>query len=98
VIGAPLLGKWMAATAAGGSFRYTRNEHLTMWQLTLPQVATTLAAALAAYGTFNPAGQRLIDDKLLNVVPVLTQRFLPRMLREEAASTVGAMPKNDKRG
>jgi len=64
---------------------------------------------LAAYGTFNPAGKRQIDDKLLNVVPVLmlttsifgpvlTERFLPRMLREEAASTAGAMPNNDKRG
>jgi hypothetical protein len=62
-----------------------------MWSLTLPQVAATLAATLVAFDTFDPAGQRLIDSRLLNVVlvlmlttsilgPVLTERFAPRML------------------
>ena len=66
-----------------------------MWSLTLPQVAATLAATLAAFNTYNPAGQRLLDDQLLNVVlvlmlttsilgPVLTERFAPRLLEEEA--------------
>lgn len=67
---------------------------MTVWSLTLPQVAATLAAALAAYGTMNPAGQRLVDQHLLNVIlvlvlttsilgPVLTQRFAPRMLEDK---------------
>jgi len=67
-----------------------------MWSLTLPQVAATLAATLAAYATYNPAGERLIDRELLNVVlvlmlttsilgPVLTERFAPRLLEDEAA-------------
>jgi Kef-type K+ transport system membrane component KefB len=95
VIGALLLGKWIAVAVAGRSFRYTRITRLTMWSLTLPQVAATLAATLVAYNTFDAAGQRLIDGKLLNVVlvlmvatsftgPVLTQRFLPQMVREDS--------------
>jgi hypothetical protein len=44
---------------------------MTMWSLTLPQVAATLAATLVAFDTRNAAGQRLIDSRLLNVVLVL---------------------------
>jgi Kef-type K+ transport system membrane component KefB len=95
VIGALLAGKGIATEVAGRAFGYTRIERLTMWSLTLPQVAATLAATLVAYNTFDPAGHRLLDDKLLNVVlvlmlttailgPVLTERFLPRMMREDA--------------
>jgi hypothetical protein len=40
---------------------------MTMWSLTLPQVAATLAATLVAFDTRNPAGQRLIDNRLLNL-------------------------------
>jgi Kef-type K+ transport system membrane component KefB len=97
VIGALLLGKGIATTVAGRAFGYSHITRLTMWSLTLPQVAATLAAALVAYDTFDPAGHRLIDAKLLNVVlvlmlttailgPVLTERFLPRMINEEAAT------------
>jgi len=64
-----------------------------MWSLTLPQVAATLAATLVAFNTFDPAGQRLIDRRMLDVVlvlmlstatlgPVLTQQFAPGMLKE----------------
>ena len=66
-----------------------------MWALTLPQVAATLAAAIVAYDTRNAAGQRMLDDTMLNAVlvlmlvtsilgPVLTERFAPRMLNEAA--------------
>jgi Kef-type K+ transport system membrane component KefB len=91
VIGALLVGKWIAVQIAGRAFGYTQVTRWTMWSLTLPQVAATLAATLVAYDTFDPAHRRLIDAQLLNVVlvlmlttsiigPVLTQRFLPRML------------------
>jgi len=62
-----------------------------MWALTLPQVAPTLAAALVAYDTLNPAWQRLVDGHLLNAVlvlvtsilgPTLTERFAPALLQE----------------
>jgi Kef-type K+ transport system membrane component KefB len=101
VIGALLVGKWIAVQIAGRAFGYTQVTRWTMWSLTLPQVAATLAATLVAYDTFDPAHRRLIDAQLLNVVlvlmlttsiigPVLTQRFLPRMLAEGSAGTCGA--------
>ena len=91
VILALVVGKWIAAELAGRAFHYSSAERLTVWSLTLPQVAATLAGALVAYDTFNKTGQRLIDGRLLNVVlvlmlttailgPVLTARFAPRML------------------
>ena len=85
-----LLGKWMAAWAIGHAFGYTLDEQLTIWSLTLPQVAATLAATLVAHETLGAAGQRLLDDRMLNVVlvlvfatsilgPVLTERFASRL-------------------
>jgi hypothetical protein len=50
---------------AGHAFKYTSAGRLTMWSLTLPQVATTLAAMLIAFNTFDPLHQRLIDDRML---------------------------------
>ncbi len=93
VILALVVGKLIAAEIAGRAFHYSSAERLTVWSLTLPQVAATLAAALVAYDTLNSAGQRLVDGRLLNVVlvlmlstailgPVLTERFAPRMLPE----------------
>ncbi|MEM9092615.1 MAG: cation:proton antiporter [Cyanobacteria bacterium P01_F01_bin.53] len=41
-----LLAKFLAAAIAGIWFRYSRIQILTMWSLSLPQVAATLAAAL----------------------------------------------------
>jgi Na+:H+ antiporter len=92
VIGALLIGKGVAAEVAGRVFKYSRAARLTMWSLTLPQVAATLAATLVAFNTYDPAGQRLLDGRLLNVVlvlvlatsilgPVLTDRFAPLMMR-----------------
>jgi hypothetical protein len=64
---------------------------MTIWSLTLPQVAATLAATLVGFDTFNPAGERLITGEILDVVfvlilvtatlgPVMTQRDAPLML------------------
>jgi Kef-type K+ transport system membrane component KefB len=97
VVGALLLGKWIAAQSIGRAFGYSRYARLTMWSLTLPQVAATLAATLTALNTFDPAGKRLIDDDLLHVVfvlllttsilgPFLTARFAPRMIHDEPNS------------
>jgi Na+:H+ antiporter len=71
VILALVVGKWLAAEIAGRAFHYASAARLTVWSLTLPQVAATLAAALVAYDTFNRAAQRLIDGGLLNVVLVV---------------------------
>ncbi len=98
VIGTLFVGKWIAVQVAGHAFGYSPITRWTMWSLTLPQVAATLAAALVAYDTFDLDHELLIDAELLNVVlvlmlstsiigPVLTQLFLPRMLEEEAVGT-----------
>lgn len=61
-----------------------------MESLTLPQVAATLAAALVGFQTTNAAGERLIDQAMLNTIlvlvvvtsllgPVMTQRFLRQL-------------------
>ena len=91
IIAALLVGKWIAAWVVGRIFDYSRDEQLTVWSLTLPQVAATLAATLVAHDTLRAAGQRLLDDRMLNVVlvlvlvtailgPVLTERFAPRLV------------------
>jgi len=93
IILALLVGKWVAAEIAVRAFKYSRAARMTMWSLTLPQVAATLAATLVAYDTFNPTGQRLVDGHLLNAVlvlmlvtsilgPTLTERFAPALLQE----------------
>ncbi len=63
--------KFIAAYIAKLLYRYNNDELLTMWSLSLPQVAATLAAALVAYQTVNSANERLINDAVLNSVIVL---------------------------
>jgi len=98
IIGALLVGKWIAAWAVGHVFGYSLNERLNIWSLTLPQVAATLAATLVAHDTLNSAGQRLLDDRMFNVVlvlvfvtsvlgPVLTERFASRLSADARAPT-----------
>ena len=95
IIGALVIGKYAAATIAGRAFGYSQDARMTVWSLTLPQVAATLAAALVAYNTFDPTGKRLLDDRMLNVVlvlmlftsivgPILTEHYAPRLVEPEA--------------
>jgi Na+:H+ antiporter len=88
---------------AARAFHYTRAARMTIWSLTLPQVAATLAATLVGFDTFNPAGERLITSEILDVVfvlilvtatlgPVMTQRYAPLML---ASSETGVDEKKD---
>jgi Kef-type K+ transport system membrane component KefB len=90
IIGALLVGKWIAAWAVGHVFGYSQDERLTIWSLTLPQAAATLAATLVAHETLDAAGHRLLDDRMLNTVlvlvfvtsilgPILTEQFAPRL-------------------
>jgi len=80
LVGGLLVSKALAAAIAGGVYRFTLAEGLTMWSLSLPQVAATLAAALAGLE------QGLFDSSVFNAVimvmlvtaiigPILTQRF-----------------------
>jgi Kef-type K+ transport system membrane component KefB len=104
IIAALLIGKWIAAQACGRAFGYGPVARKTMWSLTLPQVAATLAATLVAHRTLNAAGEPLLDGRMLSGVllmvlvtsilgPVLTQHFAPGMLEpasDRAASTPSA--------
>jgi Kef-type K+ transport system membrane component KefB len=91
IVLALVIGKAIAAQIAGRAFAYSSAARNTMWALTLPQVAATLAAALVAYDTFNRSGERLLDVKMMNVVlilmlvtamlgPILTALFAPKLL------------------
>src|SRR5262245_14828042 len=99
IILALLIGKFLAAEIAGRSFIYPVPARRTMWSLTLPQVAATLAATIVGFNTFDPAGVRLIDERILNAVfvlmlvtsilgPVLTQYYTPLMLQSYRARDV----------
>ena len=85
------------AEIARRAFGYTRIEGLTMWSLSITQVAATLAAALVAYNTTDPAGERLIGESVLNSVivllvvtsvlgPILTEAFAKRLPTPTVAS------------
>src|SRR5262249_30934962 len=70
IVGGLIGSKYLAAEVARRIYGYSRTEGLTMWSLSLPQVAATLAAALVAYEAKNAAGERLIQETLLNSVIV----------------------------
>ena len=65
IVGGLFASKFIAAAIAKSLFRYSWNQAMTMWSLSLPQVAATLAAALAGVN----AG--LISESVFNVVIVL---------------------------
>ncbi|MEA5571763.1 cation:proton antiporter [Calothrix sp. UHCC 0171] len=71
IIVALIGSKFIAAYLAKLLYRYNNAELLTMWSLSLPQVAATLAAALVAYQSVNSANERLINNAVLNSVIVL---------------------------
>jgi len=96
-----ILGKAIAAAVSGRAFGYPRQARLTMWALTLPQVAATLAATLVGYNTLNAAGERLLSGEIFNAVlvllvvtsllsTVLTAVFAPRMVKEEKGTEPAA--------
>ncbi len=90
IVGGLILAKFLAAAVIKFLFRYSWFEGLTMWSLSLPQVAATLAAAVAAYEAQNTLGERLINANVLNSVivlmvvtsilgPLLTAQFAPKL-------------------
>ena len=94
MVAALILGKGIAAAIAGRAFGYSRPARLTMWALTLPQVAATLAATLVGYNTLNAAGERLLSGEIFNAVlvllvvtsvlsTILTEVFTPAMVKED---------------
>jgi Kef-type K+ transport system membrane component KefB len=92
MIGVLCVGKFTAAALTSWFYRYSRAEGLSMWALSLPQLAATLAATVTAYNSINPAGERLIGEEVVNAVivlmiltatvgPILTQQFGSKIAR-----------------
>jgi len=86
MIGVLCVGKFGAAAFTAWFYRYSRAEGFSMWALSLPQLAATLAATVTAYNSINLAGERLIGEEVVNAVivlmvltatvgPILTDRF-----------------------
>ncbi len=87
LISAKLLAAWLT----GKIFKYSRDEWLNMWSLSMPQVAATIAAALVAFESLDPSGKiRLIDQNVMSGVlvmvvitaiggPILTEVFSKRV-------------------
>lgn len=85
-----IASKFAAAAITSLILRFRKNDFGLMWSLSIPQVAATLAAALVAYNSINSAGERLIDEPVLNSVliivittsvlgPILTEYFGKRI-------------------
>ncbi|NJN72019.1 MAG: universal stress protein [Limnothrix sp. RL_2_0] len=75
-----LFSKFLAAAIAKYFYRYTWAETLTMWSLSVPQVAATLAAALVGFrvgviteAVFNAVIVLMLTTSILG--PILTERF-----------------------
>ncbi|MGP1384826.1 MAG: cation:proton antiporter domain-containing protein [Thainema sp.] len=83
IVTALLLSKFLAAFFAQRLYGFRRIEMLTMWGMSIPQVATTLAAALVGH----QAG--LLSDDVLNAVVVMmlvTSLLGPLVVKQTARS------------
>lgn len=63
--------KLLAGMLTQRIFGYSNADGVLIGALSLPQVAATLAAAIVAFQTVNAAGERLIDQRMVDVVLVL---------------------------
>ncbi len=65
ILGTLFLSKFLAAFLAKLAYRYSWQQTITMWSLSLPQVAATLAAALIAFQA------QIINENVFNSVILL---------------------------
>jgi Kef-type K+ transport system membrane component KefB len=98
IIGVLFVSKFAAASITAWFYRYRQSEGLSMWALSLPQLAATLAAAVTAHESMNAAGERLIGDEVVNAVivlmvltatvgPILTEQFGRKVLRDSESKS-----------
>lgn len=87
IVGGLIGSKFIAAFLVKGLYRYSWRQTLTMWSLSLPQVAATLAAAVVGFQ------QKIIDESVLNSVillmlvtavlgPIITSRTAAKLVPE----------------
>ncbi len=107
IVGGLIGSKYLAACLTRRVYGYSSSEGHLIWSLSLPQVAATLAAAIVAYQTKNAAGERLIDESVINTVlvlvvvtsilgPLLTVHFGRKRLAEQAGEAASSMPQTAK--
>ncbi len=100
IVGGLFSSKFLAGFIAKLLYSYSWNEALTMWSLSLPQVAATLAAALAGVNS------GLISDSVFNVVivlmlvtsiagPILTAKFASNLSVPVSNLTADNLEGND---
>ena len=89
IAGGLLVSKFLAAVVAKFLYRYSWDETIVMWSLSIPQVAATLAAALVGLQV------GLINEVVFNAIvvlmlitsmigPLLTSKFAPKLHPLEA--------------
>jgi len=71
IVGGLIISKFLASFIASKILQYKKTEMLTMWSLSVPQVAATLAAALVAFETKNADGVRLISESVFDTIIIL---------------------------
>ncbi len=105
IVGALITSKFLAAWAMKPVFSYSWDQTLTMWSLSLPQVAATLAAALVGYEA-NIINQEVFNSVILLMLvtavagPLLTARVAAKLapvaardvLAEGLADDLGVSP------
>ena len=106
LIGALAIGKYLAAWLSKLAFGGDRREVNLVWSLSLPQMAATLASAVVAYKTVNPAGEPLLSASYVNAVlvvvvltcvagPILAERFARGIAKEpgvEGKDVISSLP------
>ena len=82
------LGKFLATFIVKSLYKYSWDQGLTMWSLSLPQVAATLAAALAGINAgllpayvFNPIIMLMLITSFAG--PILTSKFARSLFASE---------------
>ena len=82
------LGKFIAVLMVKNLYRYSWDQGLTMWSLSLPQVAATLAAALAGMNAgllpesvFNPIIMLMLITSVAG--PIFTRKFACNLFAPE---------------
>ncbi|MEM7717205.1 MAG: cation:proton antiporter, partial [Cyanobacteria bacterium P01_A01_bin.68] len=100
IVGALILSKFLAAMVAKILYGYNWSEALTMWSLSLPQVAATLAAALVG------KTEGIITDAVFNTIivlmlvtailgPVLTSQFGSKLTVPKASLQENSQTKEE---
>ncbi|MGB5713868.1 MAG: cation:proton antiporter [Waterburya sp.] len=92
ILGALLISKFLAACVAKFAYRYSWQQTITMWSLSLPQVAATLAAALVGFQA------QIINERVFNSIillmlvtsiagPLITSRFASQLPASDSAES-----------